>query len=110
MPIIKFPKTYAAKNIAYKYVIRRGDSGKIEWEKLPQPTGAIVNRCLNFPINLTSYRKIDDVIWKNSSFGEKDPGKHARGRNLSMAGMAPTRDDLMESNELGPSKFFFAQF
>ena len=49
---------------------------------------------------MTSYRKIDDVIWKNSSFGEKDPGKHARGRNLSMAGMAPTIDDLMESNEL----------
>ena len=49
---------------------------------------------------MTSYRKIDDVVWKNSAFAEKDPGKHARGRNLSMAGMAPTIDDLMESNEL----------
>ena len=91
-------KNNAGRNIPYKYVIRKGDSGEIVWEKLPQTTGEIVNRCLNFPINLASYRKFDDVIWKINASDEKDPGKHARGRNLSMVAMAPTIDDLMESN------------
>ena len=99
---VKFPKTYAGKNIPYKYVIRKGDSGEIRWEKLPQDphTGAIVNRCINFPINLTSYRKFDDVIWKNDAFGEKDPGKHALGRNIAIALMAPDYLELMNSNEV----------
>ena len=70
------------------------------WETLPQPTGAIVNRCLNFPVNLTSYRKFDDVIWKFNASDEKDPERHARHRNQSMVVMAPTRNDLLEKNEV----------
>ena len=97
---VKFQKTYADRNIPYKYVIRKGDSGEIKWEKLPQPMGAIVNRRLNFPTNLTSYRKFDDVIWKNDAFGEKDPGKHALGRNIAIALMAPDKIELMNSNEV----------
>ena len=85
-------------NIPYKYVIYKGGSKEIEWEKLPQPTGAIVNRCLNVPKNLPSYRKIDDVIWKAHASDEKDPERHAKGRNRSMVAMAPTRHDLIESN------------
>ena len=69
-------KTHAGKNIPYKYVIRKGDTGESEWEKLPQPTGANVNRCLNFPINLASYQKFDDVVWKVDAFDEKDPERY----------------------------------
>ena len=70
------------------------------YEKLPQPTGAIVNRCLIFPANLTSYRKFDDVIWKFNASDEKDPERHARRRNQSMVIMAPTRNELLEKNEV----------
>ena len=55
---------------------------------------------MNIPTNLPSYLKIDDAIWKNDAFEEKNPGRHARGRNLSMIAMAPKIHDLMEKNEI----------
>ena len=55
---------------------------------------------MKIPINFDTYRKIDDVIWKNIALEEKNPGKHARGRNLSMVAMAPKRHDLMEKIEV----------
>ena len=58
-----------------------------------------MNRCLIFPVSLSSYRKFDDVIWKINASEEKNVERHARGRNFSMITMAPTRNDLMESNE-----------
>ena len=94
------PKKFVGKNIPYKYVILKVRSGEIRWEKLPQPKGINVNRCLNVPINFASFLKIDDVIWKYDAFDEKDIGRHGRGRNLSMIVMAPKRCDLMESNEV----------
>ena len=49
---------------------------------------------------MTSYRKFDDVIWKNNAFDEKDPGKHALGRNIAIVSMAPNKIELMNSNEV----------
>ena len=69
------------KNIPYKYVIYKGGSNAIEWERLPNryyySNGGYVNRCLIIQTEKEQFTKYDDAI-------TKFPNKDGEARKITL--------------------------
>ena len=85
------------KNIPYKYVIYKGGSKAIEWERLPNRyyyNNGYVNRCLIIQTEKEQFTKYDDAITKH-------PIKDVEARKITFKALLNLRiDQLYEKNKI----------